>query len=695
MPGNNLKRRSFLQFCGVAAVGSTILSPLRLMGSAPGEGEQPFRLTKPRWIIYDNGNYDLISSEIILKNCCPAIDGQTVMPKNVFLGDSPRGRRIIYELSGGFLMLDLKTNPDSLSIGTEFSGFSKAPRWFYPISQAEVFGVHQFFRQGYGSGGPSGVFPVLPASLKKETNSPSSLYWSYDSYMTFALMGEKETIAIGNIDHRDFLHRSALYNRFHHRGLRGEKTGDEHIFFEAAMLLNQTRIENEYVKLPDLHFFTGNKPFETLQTLAWRINEKTRARQGTPTSFHLISGPSPSSSFSFEQLKNHIDYLTGLNPALPVHTVSVSKGYCIPGDWLEPHENWPGGLDRAARQIFRHGYRAGIWTAPFIVSAESQLYRQHPNWVIKDFNGEPLPEKVDEEGLFYALDLSHSAVKRYLSRVFRTLRKMGFIFFETGYLESGLKDSFRVRRASPGKSSVQVLRDALQIIRDEIGEGSLWMASQTVYAPVTGFADIVKLGNACHRGWHKSGITDWINEAYYSQYFNHILWQNNPGELHFSGNSLLTEEEQKSLALWTGMLGGSVGGVTYLRKWNQKQLAFFRFLEPSHRPQSARFPFWPSAEEIKVAVRYYVSFRSWAVLFLNDKEEAVQKKYSISSLVGLEGAYVFDWEPGYSLDYGYFSQISVNLQPHQSQLVWVSLKRIPPPEELTLGGNIPDKQEER
>ena len=39
------------------------------------------------------------------------------MPKNVFLGDSPKGKRIVYELPGGFLMLDLKTNKDSISIG--------------------------------------------------------------------------------------------------------------------------------------------------------------------------------------------------------------------------------------------------------------------------------------------------------------------------------------------------------------------------------------------------------------------------------------------------------------------------------------------------------------------------------------------------------------------------------------------------
>jgi len=90
---------------------------------------------------------------------------------------------------------------------------------------------------------------------------------------------------------------------------------------------------------------------------------------------------------------------------------------------------------------------------------------------------------------------------KYLAKVFLYLRKTGFIFYQMAYLESGLKDSYLVKRASPGKSSVQVFRDALQVIRNEIGAGSLVMAEQTAYAPVVGFADIVSVSDSFNNGW--------------------------------------------------------------------------------------------------------------------------------------------------------------------------------------------------
>jgi hypothetical protein len=671
--------------CSYAAMGSSMFFPQYLMAGTQKSEKERFRLSKPRWIIYDNGNYDLIADEIILKNCSPAINGQTVMPKNVFLGDSPRGRRIIYELSGGFLMLDLKTNDDSLSIGVEFSGFSRAPRWFYPISQAEVFGAKSFFRQGFGSGGPSGVVPIIPDGNGVKQNNQMYESWSYDSYMTFALMGKNETIAIGNIDCNDFLHRSAIYNRFHRRKLNHREPGDEHIFFESAMLLNQIQIENEYIKLPDLHFYTGNKPFETLQELAWKINQKSDARRGPVTSYHWISKSESENPYSFDQLEKQIEFLKNTDSTISFNTLVINSGYCTVGDWLEPNENWPGGLERASREIFKNGYRAGIWIAPFIVEKNSDLFSRHTDWIIRDFDNNPVIENVNLEGTYYALDASHPDVRKYLARVFHSLQKMGFIFYQMAYLESALKDSYLVKRDSPGKSSVQIFREALRVIRNEIGAGSLIMAEQTAYAPVVGLADIVTISRSTTGSWGED-VKTMIRESYFSQYFNTILWQSNPGEIVLSDNNSFTEDEKISLSLWKGILGGAVGTSDNFIKWNNKQLALYQFLEPDKRLQSSWFPFWPSVSEIKIVVRQYKKPRGWGVLFFNDKDEFFEKKYRVVDLIQEENVFVYSWMPEEIIDFGKMIEVFISLQPHQSRLFWMSEKEEPPPAKLTLGG---------
>jgi hypothetical protein len=693
MTGKKMERRTFIQMCGATAIGSTILIPSGhiFANDIDKKKETRFKLSKPRWIIYDNGSYDLISKEIILKNCRPAINGQGVMPKNVFLGDSPKGKRIVYELPEGFLMLDLKTHDNYLSIGAELSGFSQAPRWFFPISEAEVFGVNHFFKQGFGTGGQSNVYQIVRSVNKEWGNVTGETSWSYDSFLTFAFLGKEETIAIGNVDHNDFLQRSTIYNRPHRDGLADRETGDEQVFFESGMLLEEIKIKNEYIKLPELHFYAGNKPFETLQELTWNSGGVTKARQSSVTSYHWFTREGSDSNNSFDKLKQQIDYLNSLQTKLPLHSIIINKGYCETGDWLEPNENWPGGLDRAAREIFKDGYRAGIWIAPFAVSENSKLYKQHSDWLLKDFSDKPILKRDTPEGKMYALDGSHPGVQNYLSKVFRTLRKTGFIFYETADLDWGFTDSWKVKRAAPGKSSVQVFRENMEIIREEIGHGSMWMTDQTPFAPVIGYADICRIANKLNGTWDSSGVVNMIQESFYTHYFNNIYWQNHPGEISLLGkNNQFTETERISLALWQSILGGAVGTDDEMVSWNEEQLRFFRFLEPNKRQQNAFLPFWPDLDEIKVAVRVYKQQNSWGVLFFNDKNIPVAKRFFISDLIEKDTAFVFSWKPEVTMPFGSLAEIEIELGPHQSRLFYFSEENKYPPEGLTLGGKTSD-----
>ncbi len=686
MPGNNLVRRSFLKLIG-SATASVLVNPVNLFA---GNDQIPFRLLKSRWIIYENGSFDLISKGIILKNCRPSIDGQSVMPRNVFLGDSPKGVRIVYELSGGFLMLDLQTNEDSLSIGTEFSGLSQAPRWFYPISQAQVFGADSFFRQGFGTGGPSGIYPIINTSQIDKSQAGLWQNWTYDSYLSFGLLNKDETIAIGTLDHNDFLLRSTIYNKRHRTRLYDKEEDEGNIFFEAAMQLDQSKIDNEYIKLPVLHFFTGNKPYETLRELAIKAGIKSQARKNSLTSYHWISKAGSPEDFSLDRLKKQIDFLVNLNPPLNVQTIIINKGYCIAGDWLEPNDNWPGGLESAAREIFKHGYRAGVWIAPFMASNKSNLMRKHPDWIIKNSQNQYKIELATENETFYAIDPANKNVKNYLKTVFRTLRRMGFIFYEMDYLEWGLKDTNLLRMNSNEISSVQIYREALDIIRQEIGYGSLVIANNTAFQPVIGFADIVKPANSCDVGWNDYGVKNMIRETYYGQYFNNVLWQNNPGEINLIDNELFSEDEKISLALWKAFLGGAVCTSDDLTRMNYAQLDFFRFLEPAKLIQTIRFPYWPSLEEIKVAIKYYNTYKSWGVLFFNDKDVRIIKSFSVRELTESDTAYIFNWKPGFIIPFGIMHTITVDLMPHQSKLLWLCQNNQPPPKQLTIGGRLSD-----
>lgn len=215
--------------------------PLPLLAETPGTVSTPvlpkFKITEPEWILHSDGTFDLIAGNMRLRNCRPTIDGQSIFVRNTFMGDSPKGKRIIYELDRGFVMLDLKINRGSVSIGAELSSISRAPFWFCPLGEARMEGVTRFYKQGLGFGGQSGLFDIQKQTAEEWGNVTGEQAWSYDSYLTTALMSRSyETLAFSAYDHTDFLQKSSIYNRPHRRGLLDRYPDREELFLKQASL---------------------------------------------------------------------------------------------------------------------------------------------------------------------------------------------------------------------------------------------------------------------------------------------------------------------------------------------------------------------------------------------------------------------------------------------------------------------------
>lgn len=88
------------------------------------------------------------------------------------------------------------------------------------------------------------------------------------------------------------------------------------------------------------------------------------------------------------------------------------------GDWTVDRRKLPNGLDGLARRLDEMGMGFGLWMEPEMISTNSNLYRTHPDWVMRTASEEPLLCRDQ-----YVLDLSRSEVEEYLwSRIAETLR---------------------------------------------------------------------------------------------------------------------------------------------------------------------------------------------------------------------------------------------------------------------------------
>lgn len=86
------------------------------------------------------------------------------------------------------------------------------------------------------------------------------------------------------------------------------------------------------------------------------------------------------------------------------------------GDWFVNKEKLPNGLKTLAEKIRSKGMKFGLWFEPEMISEDSDLYREHPEWVLKAKNS--LPSRGREQ---YMLDFSQRAVRQ---NIFEQMKKI-------------------------------------------------------------------------------------------------------------------------------------------------------------------------------------------------------------------------------------------------------------------------------
>lgn len=130
------------------------------------------------------------------------------------------------------------------------------------------------------------------------------------------------------------------------------------------------------------------------------------------------------------------------------------------GDWLNiDKRKFPNGLEKIASRINKNNYTAGLWVAPFVAEAKSDLYKIHKDWFALDKNKEPFRAGSNWSG-FYILDIYNPEVRNYLKEVFTHYKQMGFKLFKLDFLYAACLP----RRID--KTRGQVMNEAMDFLRD-------------------------------------------------------------------------------------------------------------------------------------------------------------------------------------------------------------------------------------
>lgn len=598
--------------------------------------------------LHKNGRWDICGKNIQLYDIYPAINGSLISPVSVSMKEDT----LFYQLEDGSIELHFAKRGEDVEVACTVNG-NEAIHDICPIANAKVENADNAFIQGFGMQGPSGCRSIGYEML--ESSGLISLY------------NDDAALFVYVLDHRHYVNNYSV-----------RKT--KSLFVDGKICLSGGfNLENtvDGAVLPPV-FFTEEKTLATgLENCAKKIAAKMGARTTTPPVFHWCSWYYLYQNISQNLLEEYLDGFKEVSD-IPFRYIQIDAGYApSAGDWLLPNYRFPEGLKKAAKTIIDAGYEAGIWIAPFIVADQSEICKNHEDWLLHDLEGNLIVEMESYnepkiwgyiDSRYYVLDVSHPEAFAYLKEVFQKFKEWGFSLYKTDFMLWNMRDTSKVRRFDSSMTSVELFRSTLAMIREAIGEESYFLGCIAPFLPFIGYADGMRIAADVGAQWAEEfGPINMIRELVADNYFNNIYWQNDPDSVLLRDFEIfLKPHEVKSLALLQALSGGAITTSDPVHKIAKDRTDLLRFIMPKEKV-SPEFPYLTETRDDVVLLHRLKQGNLLYALNTSDKPLAVV--YYFEELFGDTKFYVRE----YGKDTSEKSSLYVTtLKPHDSVLLFLT-----------------------
>lgn len=296
-----------------------------------------------------------------------------------------------------------------------------------------------------------------------------------------------------------------------------------------------------------------------------RARIKDRAPSGWCSWYHYFA------LITEKALRANLEEMRKRRDDIGVEVFQLDDGYCVVGDWLEWNEKFPSGGLKLAGDIAQAGFIPGIWVAPFICARGSRLFREHPDWLLKNDKGKPLLVGINpwwKGKAFYALDLTNPSALGYVERVMKQIKEWGYNFVKIDFVYAALLPG---KRYDSSKTGLQAYREGLRIIRESLGDDVFLLGCGAPLLPSVGMVDGMRVSADVAQYW-KSRLTRLIAGAPFDPSAENAVhgticrsamhkrwWLNDPDCLLVrKTKSLLTIDEIHTLATVIFLSGGQL-----------------------------------------------------------------------------------------------------------------------------------------
>ncbi len=352
----------------------------------------------------------------------------------------------------------------------------------------------------------------------------------------------------------------------------------------------------------------------------------------------------------FEGLKENVKMISSMKSRndLPYTLVQLDDGYEKDiGDWLETNDKFPE-LSEICETIRNEGSKAGLWLAPFSASETSSIFKNHPDWLVKDLLDEPKLCYRNWNKNIYALDTTHPEVEQHLKNLFKKLCEIGFSYLKIDFLFAGAMPG---KRLDENSTPVEAYRKGLKIIKDSTCEDSFILGCGAPLLPSVGFVDGMRIGADTAPIWNGDVPDIGIPSAKFSirnaltRYFMHRrLWLNDPDTLIIRDEAELNDKEKRLFSLVSGALDNMLLHSDEMKQLGEKNLSMLKEAVTLSEGKPRVF-FNNNPDTYVIATKGGIRFNCLIAVNLNDKNEKISIPVDAMKWSGVKTEKVIDVEP--------------------------------------------------
>lgn len=215
-------------------------------------------------------------------------------------------------------------------------------------------------------------------------------------------------------------------------------------------------------------------------------------------------------NISQEKILENTAYAKKYN--LPIEYIQIDDGWqkCY-GDW-EENERFQMGMKALADEIKSAGFTPGIWITPFVFAPESQTFKEHPDWFVRNENGVHHPNRL--------IDYSVKGAKEWLYNIAKKISvDWGYRYIKIDLVSYRLAITGYKKK---GFNALKNFKEMLRIMRSAVTEDTVFLTCTSPVGASAGLAEGVRISDDIFERWDSLKLVakEVFRRYYCAEYIN-------------------------------------------------------------------------------------------------------------------------------------------------------------------------------